>query len=35
MIFITVGTHEQPMNRIFETVDKMIGSGEITEKVIA
>lgn len=34
MIFVTVGTHEQPFNRLIEYVDKMVGAGKINDKVI-
>lgn len=34
MIFVTVGTHEQPFNRMIEAVDKLKGSGVIDEDVI-
>lgn len=34
MIFVTVGTHEQPFNRLIEAVDKLKGSGAIDEDVI-
>ncbi len=34
MIFVTVGTHEQPFNRLVEYMDKLKGNGEITEDVI-
>lgn len=34
MIFVTVGTHEQPFNRLIEAVDKLKGSGAIGEDVI-
>jgi len=34
MIFVTVGTHEQPFNRLLEAVDKLIEKGIIKEKVI-
>lgn len=35
MIFVTVGTHEQPFNRLLECIDKMIDSGQINEEVFA
>lgn len=35
MIFITVGTHEQPFNRLLECIDKMIDAGQIKEEVFA
>jgi UDP-N-acetylglucosamine transferase subunit ALG13 len=34
MIFVTVGTHEQPFNRLLESIDKLIEKGIIKEKVI-
>lgn len=34
MIFVTVGTHEQPFNRLVEAVDKLKASGVIDEEVI-
>ena len=34
MIFVTVGTHEQPFNRLIEYVDKLVNDGRITEEVI-
>ncbi|MDD3416419.1 MAG: glycosyltransferase [Lachnospiraceae bacterium] len=34
MIFVTVGTHEQPFNRLLEYVDNMKRDGVITEEVI-
>lgn len=34
MIFVTVGTHEQPFNRLLKKIDKMIDDGKITEEVI-
>ncbi|CCK83179.1 EpsIG, Putative glycosyltransferase [Lactobacillus equicursoris 66c] len=34
MIFVTVGTHEQPFNRLIEKVDELVASGEIKEKVV-
>lgn len=34
MIFVTVGTHEQPFNRLLEEVDRLKGNGIITEDVI-
>ena len=34
MIFVTVGTHEQPFNRLIEEVDRLRGIGEIEEEVI-
>lgn len=34
MIFVTVGTHEQPFNRLLEEVDRLKENGVITEDVI-
>lgn len=34
MIFVTVGTHEQPFDRLLKCIDKMVGSGKIKDKVI-
>lgn len=34
MIFVTVGTHEQPFNRLVEEVDRLKGVGEIDDEVI-
>lgn len=34
MIFVTVGTHEQPFNRLIEAVDNLCAAGVITEPVI-
>lgn len=34
MIFVTVGTHEQPFNRLIEYVDKLVEYGNISEEVI-
>ena len=34
MIFVTVGTHEQPFNRLVEAIDKLKEKGTITEEVI-
>lgn len=34
MIFVTVGTHEQPFNRLIEYIDKLVEDGTITEEVI-
>ncbi|MST86822.1 exopolysaccharide biosynthesis protein [Lactobacillus porci] len=34
MIFVTVGTHEQPFNRLIEKMDELVGKGEIKEKVV-
>lgn len=34
MIFVTVGTHEQPFNRLVEEVDRLKGAGEIDDEVI-
>lgn len=34
MIFVTVGTHEQPFNRLVKCVDDLKKEGIITEKVV-
>lgn len=34
MIFVTVGTHEQPFNRLIEAVDNLCETGAIDEPVI-
>ena len=34
MIFVTVGTHEQPFNRLIAYVDGMKQRGEIKEDVV-
>ena len=34
MIFVTVGTHEQPFNRLVEYIDKLKEKGKIEEEVI-
>lgn len=34
MIFVTVGTHEQPFNRLIEEVDRLVLDGIITDEVI-
>lgn len=34
MIFVTVGTHEQPFNRLIEEIDRLKGEGVITDNVI-
>lgn len=34
MIFITVGTHEQPFNRLVEEIDYLVNNGEIKERVV-
>ena len=34
MIFVTVGIHEQPFNRLIEEVDRLKGEGSISEDVI-
>ncbi|SDL26766.1 glycosyltransferase [Streptococcus equinus] len=33
MIFVTVGTHEQPFNRLIEEVDRLVEVGVITDDV--
>lgn len=34
MIFVTVGTHEQPFNRLLEEMDNLVKNGDIKEEVI-
>lgn len=34
MIFVTVGTHEQPFNRLIECVDQLKGNGVIADNVM-
>lgn len=34
MIFVTVGTHEQPFNRLVKCIDELKGTGMIQEEVI-
>ena len=34
MIFVTVGTHEQPFNRLVKAIDDLKKEGVITEEVI-
>lgn len=34
MIFVTVGTHEQPFDRLLKCIDKMVEEGKIKEDVI-
>ena len=34
MIFVTVGTHEQPFNRLIKKVDELVADGTITEPVV-
>lgn len=34
MIFVTVGTHEQPFDRLLKCIDKMVENGKIKEEVI-
>ena len=34
MIFVTVGTHEQPFNRLIECVDNLKKDETITEEVV-
>lgn len=34
MIFVTVGTHEQPFNRLIKKIDNLVAKGNIKEKVI-
>lgn len=33
MIFVTVGTHEQPFNRLIQEVDHLVETGVIKEEV--
>ncbi|MFH0889599.1 MAG: PssE/Cps14G family polysaccharide biosynthesis glycosyltransferase [Candidatus Aenigmatarchaeota archaeon] len=33
MIFVTVGTHQHPFDRLVKEIDKLVGAGVITEKV--
>lgn len=34
MIFVTVGTHEQPFDRLLKCIDKMVEDGLIKEEVV-
>lgn len=34
MIFVTVGTHEQPFDRLLRNIDNLVADGTITEEVI-
>lgn len=34
MIFVTVGTHEQPFDRLVKCIDQMVADGKIKEDVI-
>lgn len=34
MIFVTVGTHEQPFDRLLECMDRLVEDGTITEEVV-
>ena len=34
MIFVTVGTHEQPFDRLLKCIDQMVEKGKIKDKVI-
>lgn len=34
MIFVTVGTHEQPFDRLLKCIDKMVENGQIKEEVV-
>lgn len=34
MIFVTIGTHEQPFNRLIKEVDRLVADGKIKEKVV-
>ena len=33
MIFVTVGTHEQPFNRLVKKIDELKGNGTIQEYI--
>lgn len=35
MIFVTVGTHEQGMDRLFKQLDKLVESGHIKDEIFA
>jgi UDP-N-acetylglucosamine transferase subunit ALG13 len=35
MIFVTVGTHEQPFDRLIRKIDELAAKGKIKEKIIA
>ena len=35
LIFVTVGTHEQGMNRLFIELDKLVEKGQITDEIFA
>ena len=34
MIFVTVGTHEQPFDRLIQKVDALCADGTLTEPVV-
>lgn len=34
MIFVTVGTHEQPFDRLIEYMDKLVQNGKVAEEVV-
>ena len=34
MIFVTVGTHEQPFDRLISHIDHLVETGKITEEVV-
>lgn len=34
MIFVTVGTHEQPFDRLVQAIDELVARGVVTEEVI-
>lgn len=34
MIFVTVGTHEQPFNRLVQEIDRLKGEGSIADEVV-
>lgn len=33
MIFVTVGTHEQPFNRLVKKIDNLVAEGTIKKEV--
>lgn len=35
MIFLTVGTHEQPFNRLLKEIDRLYETGQLNDQVIA
>jgi len=34
MIFVTVGTHEQPFNRLIQKIDELVRDGQIKHDVL-